>query len=263
MIFLAGGFTKFKVISNALRNIPSKKYKDICVFDGCGNLPWNGGRVNLYNEPFNLTKYKYFQSKGIGFYMTFSNDIIDTSNSEGNKILDILNKGKNNGVIISDDNFRLYLRENYPNLKICLSITSFKDISVPENIKELENNYDLICPRFEMIFNPDFLKVINPKKYKIMLNDTCKYGCKLWRKHFSEISRVNRENNLNIEEQKKIQECWLPNFDPNIESEYECMDLSKDAIEKCKKIGYEHFKISGREMTDTDFREELSRYLLI
>lgn len=258
MLFIAGGFVKFKIITDALRNISQKRYRDIVVFDGCGDLPWNGGRVNVYNEPFNLLKYKYYQSKGIGFYCTFSNDVIDLENPEGNKILDVLNRGKNNGVIVCNHTLRDYIREKYPNLKICLSITYFDSIEVPENIKELEEKYDYICPRFEMIFNPDFLKIINPKKYKIMLNDTCKYGCKLWKKHFSEISRYNRDNNG---DPYKIQECWLPNFNPDIESECECMDLDENAIEKCKNIGYENFKISGREMTDTDFLDEIRKYM--
>lgn len=263
MLFIAGGFVKFKIITDVIRKISPSRYKDIVVFDGVGNLPWNGGRVNIYNEKFSpasLHKYKYFQNKGIGFYMTFTNDIIDTSDKEGNEILSILNSGKNNGVIVSNHEFRDFIRKNYPNLKICLSITSFDSIDVPKNIKELEENYDLICPRFEMIFNPDFLKVINPKKYKIMLNDTCVYGCKLWKKHFHAISKYNRDE---IGDPHKIQECWLPNFNPDIESKCECMDLDKDAIEKCKEIGYINFKISGREMSDSDFLDEIHKYIEI
>lgn len=258
MIFLAGGFVKFRIISDTLRKLPQKAYRNICVFDGVDNLKWNGGRVNIYNEPFNITKYRYYQARNIGFYVTFSNDVIDVNDPYGNEILGILNTGRNNGVIVANHEFRDYIREKYPNLKICLSITYFDSIEVPENIKELEEKYDYICPRFEMIFNEEFIKVINPKKYKIMLNDTCKYGCKLWKKHFVEIARYNRDG---IGDPHKIQECWLPNFNPDIESEYDCMDLDFDAIKRCKEIGYNNFKISGREMKDADFLDELYKYI--
>ena len=254
MIFLAGGIVKFRIISEILRK---RKIKNLCVFDGVKS-PWHGGRVNTYVKDFSPSIVKYYNKRNIGFYCAFSNDIIDVTLPKENKILEFLNQNPLNGVIIANDDFREYIRKYYPNLKICLSITSFDSIDVPKNIKELEDKYDYICPRFEMIFNPDFLKVIDPKKYKIMLNDTCRYSCKLWRKHFSEISRYNRDN---LGDPNKIQECWLPYFDPNVPSKYECMDLDINALKKCKEIGYENFKISGRELNDKVYTDEIIEYL--
>lgn len=245
IVNIAGAFRHFDEIQKLyVKNLTFFKKNQIQVYDGIDSK-WSGGRVNIYSSTFDIKKLEFYNNKNIGVYLTFSNFYIDTSLEEENKILEILNKNPLNGVIISNEDFRIYLRKNYPNLKLFKSITSFDSLKLCDyDFNDLESKYDFICPRFEWVFNPEFHKLIDPKKYEIMTNDTCIENCKLWYKHFKSISKYNIDN---IGDPHKIQECWL-NFDFN--SKHNCfngMDLNKEEIQKCLEIGFNCFKISGRE----------------
>lgn len=245
IVNIAGAFRHFAEIQQLyVKNLSFFRKNQIQIYDGI-NSKWSGGRVNIYSSDFDVKKLDFYNNKNIGVYLTFSNFYIDCSLEEENKILEILNKNPLNGVIISNEEFRIYLRKNYPNLKLFKSITSFDSLNLSDyNFKDLESKYDFICPRFEWVFNSEFHKLIDPKKYEIMTNDTCIENCKLWYKHFEAISKYNIDN---VGDPHKIQECWL-NFDFNTKhSCFNGMDLKKDEIRKCLEIGYNCFKISGRE----------------
>ena len=261
MLLIAGAFKHFKTISVM---ILKHKIKNICVYDGVDNLQWNGGRVNiLHSAKFSGMQLKFYNSKNIGVYFTFSNSVIDLKDPAANEILKKINNPIN-GCIIVNDNLRKYIRDKFPNLKLIFSCTGFKDskIDIPM-LKDLESKYDLICPRYEWIFDPKFYTAIDPKKYEIMLNDTCIFKCPKWHQHFEAINSANRNPLLTIEQAQKISECWIKGFDPNIESKSPLktgMDLNKESLIKSKEIGYCNFKLSGRELSKEDFLDDLIKY---
>ena len=263
---VAGAFNKFNII---IKQILKNKNVNFTVFDGVENLPWNGGRVNyLYNTNFDLDKLKIYNKLGVGVFITFSNQFIDITDKRGNEILEYLNVSSLNGVIIVNENLRKHIRENFKNLKIMFSVTGFNELDL-NFIKNLETKYDLICPRFEWVFNPKFYHNVNSEKYKIMLNDTCKENCELWSKHFLKINEANRDNISDPNVLRKIQECWIKNEIDNPNNGWRCnspnsgMDLNKYDIKKCLKIGYHNFKLSGREMQPNEFKNDLESYLNI
>lgn len=262
MINIAGAFKHFENIKKLYINyLKFFKNNEITFYDGIGDCKWNGGRVNIYSGKYNKDILRFYNSKNIGVFLTFSNNIIDVNCEYGNFLLKELNEYNLNGVIIINEKLRQYIKEKYKNLKVMHSITGFHSLELNDYIfSELEEKYDYICPRFEWVFNNDFIKLINPKKYEIMTNDTCRYGCKLWGDHFNAIAKWNRDKEG---DPHKIQECWLPNFDPSIGSEIDrkkygkClgMDLKKPEIEYAKSLGYIHFKISGREFGNEYYNE--------
>lgn len=236
------------------------KYPEISVYDGVNNCSWNGGRVNcLLNTQFDYNVFKAYQALGIPVFLTFSSPFIDINDKTGNELLEIIaNQKIRNGVIIVNETLRQLIRRKYPELIIIYSITGHSN-----NYKEfditLENRYDLIVPRFENVFNPEFLKVCDTSKYEIMLNDTCSYGCKMWNTHFKAIAEANLRE-IDLQEARKIQECWIPGFDTITDSLCECMDLTKEAIIKAKNLGYKHWKISGRENKPDELLFDLKKY---
>ena len=268
MIHIAGAFEKFHIL---VPYIIHHKPKELCVYGGIPNCEWNGGRVNrLLKYSQNSTKVEESEiSKIINIYhklkipvfLTFSN--YDIQINENTKYLDLLSQG--DGVILVNEDFRKFLRKKYPHLILIYSITGhsndYRDFDI-----SLEDKYDLIVPRFENVFNPEFLKVADTSKYEIMLNDTCVFGCDKWQDHFRKISETNRNTKTNpigldIVSLKKIQECWIKNFNPHQDSKHECMDMKTSAIQRCLRLGYKHFKISGRENSDSDFLYDLNLYL--
>lgn len=268
-INIAGAFCKHKILTLLMF-----KYKfNFSVFDGVEFCKWNGGRVNKEN-PFDSKILEYYNKKNTPVYFTFSNPNIDLSDPTGNFLLEQI-KNFNNGCIIVNDNLREYIRSKYPNLKLIYSVTGHpNNPSVDiKYLKDLERRYDLIVPRYEWTFNPEFYNNVDVSKYEIMINDTCKYNCALWNDHFSAIAKLNEQGDPYCYTDKKtiikIQECWIPGFNPSVGSEEDrqkygdClgMDLSVNALKNAINIGYKHFKIMGRENINKVFFDETSCFL--
>lgn len=250
---IAGGFSKFHILNSI--SIPSNT--QISVYDGVLH-PWSGGRILKYNKKFSEKIIKYYNNKGIKFFIALSNHYIDIGDTEGIAILDFLNK-TSNGVILCNQNLNKLIQSNYPNISTIYSITGHSnDANDFSSAISLESEYNLVVPRFEWIFNSDFLAIANTAKYEIMLNDTCVYGCKYWNDHFRAISRSNA---FLLPGNDDIQECWIPRFEPSIQSNHECMDLDFNAIQKAINLGYSNFKFSGRENPDSSYRLELEKYI--
>lgn len=267
MINIAGAFSHF----NELLVITMRqKLKEISVFDCLGDHPWNGGRVNyLYSSPFSEDIVSLWNSRKVGVFLTLSNRYIDFS-KEPVEELSILNRSPLNGVIVSNYSLATLIRKKYPNLKLMLSVTYFDNLKIPFNLKQLEEIYDIICPRYEWVFNPEFYQQAELSKYEVMLNDTCKYNCGLWAKHFDAINRANCSGEADTARLYSIQECWLTNGNPrdgwqsDIEKYGDAlgMDLSPNQIKKALKIGYRNWKISGREFSKAEYVGEISEFLV-
>ena len=263
MLLIAGAFKHFKTLSMVF--LKHKIKTDICVYDGVDNLLWNGGRINILNSAqFSEKQLRFYNNRNIGVYFTFSNSVIGLKDPNANDLLKKIDNSLN-GCIIVNDGLRKYIRDRFPNLKLIYSCTGFKDskIDIPL-LKDLESKYDLICPRFEWVFDPKFYENIDPKKYEIMLNDTCIYKCPKWHDHFEAINTANRTLGISREQASKIQECWVKNFNPDIRSKNPLktgMDFNLDALIKAKDLGYCNFKLSGRELSENVFSEDLLEYL--
>ena len=257
---LAGAFSKsiplIKFISN--RMVDNSK---LVVYDGINKCRWNGGRINrdvVYNDAL----IEYYYSKNISIALTFSNHKINVNDLLGNELLEKFHK-EGNALIIVNEDLRKYVREKFPKYDLIYSITGMGTLNIPledEDIafyKQLEQDYDWIVPRFEHIFDPR-ANELDSTKWEVMLNDTCVYGCKHYDAHFKAIAD---ENTAGRPYSKEIEECWLPKFDPDKDSKYDCMDLRPDAMQRLKAMGVKSFKITGREMQDDEYYGELVRFV--
>lgn len=252
---IAGAFSKFHILSHleAPNNIK------ISVYDGVLH-PWSGGRILKYNKKFSESIIRYYNNTGKKVFIALSNHYVDTQDSDGIKMLEFLDT-TNNGVILCNPELKALIDSKYPDIETIYSITGHpNDSNAFLHCKELEGSYNLIVPRFEWIFNPEFLAIANTSKYEVMLNDTCVLNCKHWNDHFRAISKSNA---MVLEGLDETQECWIPKFNPSIASKHACMDLTKQSILRCINLGYSHFKFSGRENSDSAFASELNRYIRI
>ena len=91
-----------------------------------------------------------------------------------------------------------------------------------------------------------------------MLNDTCVYGCKYFDEHFK---AIYAENTAGRPYSADIEECWLPKFNPDIESKYNCMDIDAEHIHKLKMAGVHSFKITGRELESQVLWREIKTFV--
>lgn len=258
---LAGAFSKsVPLIKFLSQNIVDSK--ELVVYDGINKCRWNGGRINR-DVYYSDSLIDYYYNKNIKIALTFSNHNIDLSDKLGNHLLEKFHK-KGNALIIVNDELRKYVRENFPQYDLIYSITGMGLLNIPlqdsdiEFYKKLEEDYDWIVPRFEHIFDPRSNE-LNKSKWEVMLNDTCVYGCKHWDAHFKAIAD---ENTAGRPYSKEVEECWLPKFDFNKDSKYECMDIKPAAMKKLIESGVKSFKITGREMKDDEYYGELMRFVL-
>ena len=257
---LAGAFSKSLPLIKFLgeRKVDSAK---LIVYDGINKCRWNGGRINrevFYKDSL----IDYYYSKGISIALTFSNHKINLDDKIGNELLEKFHK-KGNALIIVNEDLRAYVRKKFPEYDLIYSITGMGLLNIPLQdadiafYKKLEQDYDWIVPRFEHIFDPR-ANELDKTKWEVMLNDTCVYGCKHWDAHFKAIAD---ENTAGRPYSKEVEECWLPKFDFNKDSKYECMDVKPDAMQKLLAMGVQSFKITGREMTDDEYYSELTRFV--
>lgn len=257
---LAGAFSKsiplIKFISN--RMVDNTK---LVVYDGINKCSWNGGRINR-DVYYNDALIEYYYSRGISIALTMSNHNIDLTDKVGNHLLEKFHK-EGNALIIVNDDLRKYVRENFPKYDLIFSITGMGRLNIPlqdndvDWYKDLESKYDWIVPRFEHIFDPRASE-LDSTKWEVMLNDTCVWGCKYYDQHFKAIAD---ENTAGRPYSKEVEECWLPKFDPSKDSKYEEMDIEPPAMKRLREMGVTSFKITGREMQDEEYYQELIRFV--
>lgn len=271
-ILIPGAFNHFKEIINIISKFPKLKGK-VEVYDGIENSKWSGGRIDcLAPTFFDLNKIKFYNSFGIGVSITFSNKIIDINSPRENKILEFLNEGKNNGVIIQNELLRQHIRKNFQNLSVQFSVTGVKGDDFKQLIKK-EPLYDAICPRPEFVFNNNFISKCNPNKYKIMVNNVCNINCEFWDLHRDAVSDAARKNISNYKKAFLICECWKKTgkiVTPNLEKSCKKfngdfnkidVDYGVDDIKKLMEFGFTRFKISGRELKGKIFTDEIEQYI--
>lgn len=252
------------------------------VYEGPNLCQWNGGRINrdivLTEEIVN--RYNKF---GISISLTFTNHTIDLTDPIGNELLEMLDRsGKQynvvNKIVLINDELREYIRSKY-NFQLIYSITGHpSDVKITDEMiaryKDLESKYDWIVPKFEVVFEPEFYTKVDTSKYELLINDTCIYGCKYYYEHFYEIAKQNTLSSdpwkeLGHEHCFKVEECWLPKFNPDIGSEANRkkygerlgMDYTPAMITKALDLGYRAFKISGRENPTSLITTEIERFI--
>ena len=255
---IAGAFSKQIPIMRFLKNYNGDS--QIVLYDGINKCDWNGGRINR-DVYYNIALMEYYYDRGVRLALTMSNHNVDLSDPVGNHLLDVFHR-PGNCLIIVNDELRKYVRENYPQYELIHSITGMGHLNIPlqdediEWYKQKEKDYDWIVPRFEHVFDPRSDE-LDKTKWEVMVNDTCVYKCKYFDEHFKAIADANtRRESYNPD----IEECWLPKFNPDKESKYNCMDIDSEYIRKLKDVGVHSFKITGREMTDEMFEHDLLLY---
>ena len=277
-INIAGGFAKkHLLIPWFFKNKSMHDTVDVTVYDGIQLCPWNGGRINRDLQYDDKTIDFYYRNN-ISIAMTFTNPVIDLNDSIGLHLLEKFHHSGNYIISVNMDLYK-YIKDNFPKYKHTRSITGFGKLPVPMNkktvktYKDLEKYYDYIVPRMEHVFDPMF-KELNQNKYEVMVNDTCVYGCPYFDDHFKQIAHQNCKytnpwKDGNKEELTDVEECWLPNFDPDVGhiptmeklGEDYGMDLTTKQMKRLAGRGIRSFKVTGREMTDDDFQHEMNIYL--
>lgn len=252
------------------------------VYEGPNLCQWNGGRINR-NIILSKDMIEHYNRHNIAVSLTFTNPIIDINDKIGNELLEILySSGKKysitNKIVLVNDSFRKYLRSKYE-FELIYSITGHpSDIILTKDMieyyKDLELKYDYIVPKFELVFQQKFYESIDINKYELLINDSCRYGCKYYNEHFIKIAEQNTISKnpweeLGYDHCFKTEECWLTDFNPHVDfkenhdqhGELCGMNYTKDMIKKAISLGFNSFKISGRENSAQEILSDINRFI--
>lgn len=252
-------FEKYQVLTRKNTMI----YSFYGTFPGC---IWNGGRPDISNFKYSkkyIRKLRdFYNERGIKVTFTFTNSLLRKEQLEDeycNTILEIFNNGMNE-VLVASAILEEYIRQKYPGYKVNKSIT-IADGKLDYDISK----YNLVV--IDKKLNRDFkyLKKIEQKqKIEILCDETCFNDCPYTKKHYEEISA------LQLGEQATHELFGKCRFLNRVhESEFIAYRnknsnyyISPDKIEVYNNLGFEYFKLSGREKFNFHGLESIIDYLI-
>lgn len=227
---------------------------------------WSGGRYSkIKNIDFDLVSetIKKYNKNGIGCSFTFSNYHVDKTMLDdvaGNKLLEIASEYHNNYAIISSDILRDYIKSKYPKIKLQASLLKptyeFRDFSeTPSYYDDLCDLYDKVCLRPELGQNLSFLKKLKHKdKIEVLVNSNCVFKCPFSVSHY--------DRTIKLEESDIVESSLMCNSRYlDIKSMHNNNYLSNKEIDKIIKLGFNNFKIAGRNVSSAMFLMFLGTYI--
>jgi hypothetical protein len=133
------------------------------------------------------------------YYNRYCNILMDIANKNNNKI-------SNNEVVVADNNFLNYLKNEYKNINFISSTT--KCLNTPElALEELnDSNFSLVCLDYNLNNNLNFLKSLSEKqkeKTELLINAICSPGCPERKNHYY----LNSISHLNYGQRYKMSYC--------------------------------------------------------
>lgn len=246
--------------------------EDSMIYSFFGTFPkalWNGGRVNFEYENYSIREMKkirdFYNKKGIKITFTFTNCLINYEHLNDdycNLILKIFHNN-NNEVLVVSPILEEYIRKNYPNYKINRSIT-FADEKKPYDTKKY--HLSVIDKHLNREFE-HLSKIKDKDKIELLCDEVCFNDCKYTKQHYTEISETQLGNNTNSKNEL-YGKCRygfrvnLYNF-LKYRNENSLFYISpSDIYDKYLPLGFEYYKLSGREKYSNSGLLSIISYLI-
>lgn len=207
---------------------------------------WHGGRtLNFFNQQQVLKKdmekcISYLNEQKITARMVFTNSLIQQQHLTDeycNTILEVMDNGYGNGIIVASDLLENYIRKTHPNLPLISSITKGPDLNT--FIQASQRDYEMIVIYaknniLEYIEKTNFDK----NKIEILISSGCGY-CPFQQQHYE----IESYNNL-YQARLKSFKCYRgTGYKPKAPSFEEEIVFDRHIL---NTMGYNNFKIQGR-----------------
>ena len=227
---------------------------------------WDGGRTG-YGDDDPREVLSLLREYGISARLTFSNSLLREEHLSDNKctgLCALFNESETprNGVIVHSELLLAYLRRRYPKLYFVSSttkvLTDFRDFR-----KELEREeFSYVVPDFRLNRRFDRLGTLpqaEKDKVEFLCNECCYFGCRDRRACYEAVSRKN------LGEDGDEHRCHAPDaaggyrFSKAMENPgfIGVADIQQTYL----PMGFENFKIEGRELGSALVLEFLLYYL--
>ncbi len=237
------------IFNDFLINNQSKLLYEDCKIYAIYGTPagaiWNGGRaMALYLPRWNYNQIRervnYFNQRNINVHLTFTNNLLESEHLNDNycnMILDAVDNGHPNCVIVASDILKNYIKETHPGLKLSASIVLGNSLDL---VQQRIYDYDyVVCYKKRNVL--DYLNTLPLKfmdKIEVILTECCA-NCPHPLAHATYDSQSNLKQDF-----EKLFKCYydthenkkLPIENPN----------ALMPIENCFNMGINKFKVSGR-----------------
>ena len=258
------------LLMSLYRNQREKFYDDIIIDSIYGNFPciWNGGRY-IRGNPAGLEMYniiKEFNEFGLSIRFTCTNTLIKEQqlyDTIGNQILSIgeypVNNNVKNGVNCGNDLMNNYVKEKYPNYYTIWS-TTIGTTDINEINRKSENQLLVLDRTISKDF--DLLQQIEHKEnIELLCCERCRCNKETRQAHYENLHRAILG--------EMIPDFNCPFFEHGQkEYYYETIDNNPGNIsiqeirEKYLPLGFNQFKISGRNESVINLIERYVNYLV-
>ena len=231
-----------------------------CIFDG-GRVFNRNLQVSLELVQSTIEKYNQYN---VSVRLVYTNSQLKQehyTNHFGNLCLEECNKNKNNQVVIADESFLTYIQEHYSNLSFISSTT--KCLSKEDSLNELKKSYyKEVCLDYNFN-NTSFLKTI-PKEYynkcEFLANAICPPGCAYRQYHY----KLNSLYNLQYNRIYEIPYCNIEHQPIHPIAKQYSNTITYEMIKNnYEPLGFEHFKLEGRTLTDLIEAIIYSEYMVL
>lgn len=228
---------------------------------------WDGGRIFQQYDQASKEKIEeiihiYNNNFNIPIRYVFTNKCLEKKhyyNRFGNLLMELGANGPNE-VVVADDNFMQYLKENYPTYKYVSSTTKCL-INTEDVLNELhKEDYKLVCLDYNLNHHMNFLKELNPEekqKTEFLVNAICGPGCPNRLDHYYK----NSQSHLECGRPYHMGYCTIAHKDTSFNEKKHHITY-QDICNIYEPLGFEHYKLEGRTWTDLDLILSVSNYLV-
>ncbi|HEX2973831.1 MAG TPA: hypothetical protein VHP11_15975 [Tepidisphaeraceae bacterium] len=261
----------------------------IDAMHGAPSMPWNAGRLS--KVPYNPAQFRSLltalRSKGIGYFATFTNHLIDDTdlaNPIGNSILEIIAERPDiNGVIVSSDRLSKYIARKYPALRQVASIiktTMEHGEGRADYYRELGQQFHQYAVHPDDCRDPKLLDQLDRQKAVIIVNENCTSHCPNRIRHYDNTARLQRascrenmvvlntlsptsERQLILQELRQIMStCKAPLDQAGLGSRRRSCNLTNTEMRTAYDMGFRHFKLQGRGGYAYNYIYDITRFTL-
>lgn len=223
---------------------------------------WNGGRVVEGEASLNeiIEDIEIFNNRGIPLRFTCTNNLIEKehlTDKYANTIIELADNGMNE-IIVNSTLLESYLRRKYPDFKYISSTT--KCILDKEQVINEGKKYYLTVLDYRFNRNIDFLKILKPEQYEILINPSCGVNCPCRAEHYNQVSKV-------VLNHGGVADDIAPNGCIYVEGFHNMLEKSQmikvdELYTIYTDLGFRDFKIEGRNNNIVDVLEHYLYYMI-
>lgn len=235
---------------------------------------FHGGRLAPYSLKIDdaCEIIREYNKRGIFCRLTFSNPDVhekDLNDYIGNKLLEVANSYKGNGVYVSSDILAKYIREKYSNLEVIASsvkVANECELGVSDTLyyyKKVLDVYDKVVVNVSRVLDGE-LDSLDLNRVIVIPNSRCIKNCPMCSKHYKLSIELDMlaENNKDYKEcEESLKELVGKCNNTHLIDPLNTSLLSISDVNMLVDKGIRSFELEGREYNGITFIRDIGHWI--